>query len=556
MESGVRGSTAPPSLACALPFAKVVHGVRNEGFRPTRAQVRGPSLRLKIVLLVAFAALAPALLVGVASYITVERHRAEELVRRLGERTTTAERQLSRFLGERHAAGRTLARSRALAEALAAARSEPEGDRLGRLLSGIRRHDRTWEGLAVFDGEGALVSATEPTGLWSAEAAPTRASSSAPRPILGTGPRALLVARYVIPAAGERRGGYLQTASRLDPLWRALSADHEGTPTRLRVVDARSQVLFDSESHPGAPEAPLPVAAAERLFELRVGHADYANEAGVDVIAAHRFEPASGLGALVELPADLVAEEGARWQAGAVEGSLATVVLLAIICSLLALYLTGPLRGLVRDLEKLGSSLSQRLAIRSADEIGAIRVAFNQRLDALEKSTRQLERLSSTDELTGLHNRRNLDRMFEVELNRANRTRQPLSVLMIDLDHFMAFNERHGRAQGDAFLQHVASFLKTWLRTTDVVARYGGEEFAALLPDTERRTAIEIAERLRVRFAETQPPSSGARSSVTLSIGVSTWAVGAAIQTDLLGAASRGMREAKRNGRNQVRFAA
>ena len=246
-----------------------------------------------------------------------------------------------------------------------------------------------------------------------------------------------------------------------------------------------------------------------------------------------------------------------RFRDFALRGSLLTVALIALLGSILAFHVTAPIKRLQKGVESATEGdLTQRIDVSSTDEIGFLTVAVNQMFDALEKSQDQLERLSSTDELTGLYNRRHLAKMFDVELNRAGRNGQSLSVLMIDLDHFKAFNDHFGHPQGDAFLRHVASFLKTWLRATDVLARYGGEEFTALLPDTDQETAIEIAERLRVRFEDSRTPAIGTEKPVTMSIGVASWNGDSPLQENLIEAADKALYEAKRNGRNRVRVAA
>ncbi len=540
-------------------------GRTQSDLQPLGARVSGLRLSTKVLLLVACACLAPAALVGIASYITVERIQADQVAHRLSEQAAGADRQVSRFVERRWVATQTIARSKALsggmeawygarreADASEAARASSE---LGQLLSSARFHDGGYEGMALFDSADQLIVSTAPTALWNPEVAAARAPANGEGLILGTGPTALVYMHHLVHASDGRPVGRLLTVNRLQSLWHGLAAAFQETPMRLRIVDGRRHTLFDSDSHPLSSEAALPNSVGDQLLELRVGNASYLDENAVEVVAAHRFIPSLDLGALVELPSTEAVSASRRWREFAMGGSVLTVILLVVVFSVLALQVTGPFRALSRGVGELNTfDLLHRLPVSSRDDVGSITVAVNQLLDALDKSSRQLERFSSTDQLTGLFNRRHLDRMFEVELHRASRSGQPLSVLMIDLDHFMDFNERFGRSQGDAFLRHVASFLRTWLRATDVLARYGGEEFAALLPDTDRDTAIDIAERLRARFTESHPASFEA--PITMSVGVATWAGGPTVQADLIEAADRAVLEAKQKGRNQVRFAA
>jgi len=126
-----------------------------------------------------------------------------------------------------------------------------------------------------------------------------------------------------------------------------------------------------------------------------------------------------------------------------------------------------------------------------------------------------------TDPLTGVANRRFFERRLGEEVERWSRRREPLTCMMVDIDHFKQVNDRFGHSAGDAVLQHVAGFLGRGLRGVDVLARYGGEEFVLLLPNTSGRQAMKIAERLRRNIAE--QPCTAVTSEpvpVTVSIGV------------------------------------
>jgi diguanylate cyclase (GGDEF)-like protein len=113
----------------------------------------------------------------------------------------------------------------------------------------------------------------------------------------------------------------------------------------------------------------------------------------------------------------------------------------------------------------------------------------------------ETQRLSITDPLTSLYNRRALDERLHEELRRAQRYHHPLSVIMADLDHFKHYNDTHGHPQGDVILRQVAEVFRAQVRETDFVARYGGEEFVVLLPETTKNLGIEIVERIRAAVA-------------------------------------------------------
>ncbi len=144
---------------------------------------------------------------------------------------------------------------------------------------------------------------------------------------------------------------------------------------------------------------------------------------------------------------------------------------------------------------------------------------------ALERSNQQLERLSSTDGLTGLANRRQFDQHLYAEWQRSLRSRQPISLLLIDIDHFKRYNDRYGHLAGDACLRQVAGILYDCAqRSGELVARYGGEEFALLLPGVDGDVAMTVAQRCMDEMAQARitHEDSPVAAYLTCSIGVAT----------------------------------
>jgi diguanylate cyclase (GGDEF)-like protein len=166
-----------------------------------------------------------------------------------------------------------------------------------------------------------------------------------------------------------------------------------------------------------------------------------------------------------------------------------------------------------------------------------------------------LEQLLSTDALTGIANRRRFDGALEREWRRCARARAPLSVLMIDVDHFKAYNDRCGHQQGDACLRRVAKLLSEAVgRPGDLVARYGGEEFVFLLPEVGQAGARAVATRLiaSLHRAAIPHPASPLGPRLTLSIGVATASELSGEPAALLALADQLMYAAKHAGRNQL----
>ena len=168
---------------------------------------------------------------------------------------------------------------------------------------------------------------------------------------------------------------------------------------------------------------------------------------------------------------------------------------------------------------------------------------------------RELAELASTDGLTGLANRRRLDQVFQQEWSRGMRSGKPLSLLMIDVDHFKAFNDRHGHHGGDVALRSVAQTLAAAIRRPgDLAARYGGEEFLVVLPETDLQGARIIAEKIRTAI-EGLPPYAGDKHPVTVSIGIASRLPRASDrQAQLFTDADNALYRAKHSGRNRTEF--
>ncbi|NVZ19927.1 GGDEF domain-containing protein [Pseudomonas costantinii] len=164
-----------------------------------------------------------------------------------------------------------------------------------------------------------------------------------------------------------------------------------------------------------------------------------------------------------------------------------------------------------------------------------------------------LSELAATDALTGLANRRTLDQRLLLEWERAQRSSEPLTLLMIDVDHFKAFNDRHGHQGGDEALRTVAQVIEDNIRRpADLAARYGGEEFAVVLPHTDTKGAWVIAEQIR-SSVEHLPWVTGAERPITVSIGMSTWDKHSRTSLEvLLLSADQALYEAKHTGRNRI----
>lgn len=198
----------------------------------------------------------------------------------------------------------------------------------------------------------------------------------------------------------------------------------------------------------------------------------------------------------------------------------------------------------------------KRALERKTVELDMKLVELEELQQQLEETNEQLLLLSITDGLTGLLNKRQFDVIFAEEWNRAQRNRSPLSLIMLDIDQFKAYNDTYGHALGDDCLINVAHAVSDVIkRDVDKVARVGGEEFAIILPDTDAEGAVYVGEKVRRCIENLGIPhsKSGVADCVTMSVGAaSVIPDGHYASRQLIKAADTALYQAKTNGRNMV----
>jgi len=202
---------------------------------------------------------------------------------------------------------------------------------------------------------------------------------------------------------------------------------------------------------------------------------------------------------------------------------------------------------------RLAGALERERALRERAE------AANHELLTLRaelvRHAQELERLATIDDLTGLCNRRHFFALAEDQRRRHARERRPLSVLIFDIDLFKSVNDRFGHDAGDAVIRHVAKVCRSHIGNSDVLARFGGEEFILLLPQTTGQEAMVHADEMR-QWLEAAPFEwDGVPVRVTVSIGVAETDAEVQSLGDLMKRADQALYQAKREGRNCVRYA-
>lgn len=221
---------------------------------------------------------------------------------------------------------------------------------------------------------------------------------------------------------------------------------------------------------------------------------------------------------------------------------------------LLARFVLSPLRKLEAGATRLGAGeYSHRVTIRTGDELEHLAGAFNAMAEELQKDYARLEELSTHDGLTGLYNHRMFHRLLSEELVRAKRFDRPMSLLMVDLDHFKQVNDNYGHQAGDRVLRGVSDLLREQSRSIDRVCRYGGEEIMLILPEVATEAALVSAERLRRLLEQSAfDVGEGRMVRVTASIGLASFPFHADEDDGLIHAADMALYAAKHAGRNRV----
>jgi diguanylate cyclase (GGDEF)-like protein len=237
---------------------------------------------------------------------------------------------------------------------------------------------------------------------------------------------------------------------------------------------------------------------------------------------------------------------------------LLVLILLLVVGSLaygLGLLIVLPLERLSRGAKLVaGGDLEVEVPASGGGEVSELAGVFNDMVRRLREGRAELERLSVTDELTGLANRRQLTAELDRELQRSERHKRSFVVLMLDVDRFKVFNDTYGHLAGDAVLKQLAQLLRESVREESTVARYGGEEFLLILPETAKAGAASTAERIRADAEKNAfvTEEGGKKVSVTVSIGYAVFPDHARTAATLIDAADQALYKSKQGGRNRV----
>ena len=517
------------------------------------------TIRNQMLVFAVVATLVPALAVTIVSH---RQNRppsiGDQVAPELRGASADAAWDIDQWLSDRLRDLRVAATAYAVAENLA--RTQGSAEAVGRLrdyLNSVRERCPDCEGLLVLDARGRFVTSSggRMSGVqFSQDRLTTLRTSDAlvgdAYWDAGLGKATLALAVPIRQADGRYVGALmakLNLRSVADILQRIAPTDsgdvylmNEQGRLILRLRSSSAEVM----------RTKVPPATAQALIDREGTTVEYKRADGRAVIGTLRRIPALRWAAVVEMPrAELVRRAG-----GSGSGLGVTLVLLlagAGLVTYVGVLLVRPLERLAGAAAKVAAGdLSVELPSAGRGEVGLLTQVFKNLLMRLREREGQgeLERLSVTDALTGLYNRRHLMGTLANEVQRSRRLRRTFSVLLADVDHFKQYNDTHGHLGGDAALVKVAEILRKMTRGVDSVARYGGEEFVVMLIEAPIATAAAVGERIRARVAAEE--FSGGK--MTVSVGAAEYPTHGDTPEELIASADAAMYEAKSGGRDRV----
>ena len=417
--------------------------------------------------------------------------------------------------------------------------------------------------LAVFDGAGHKIAASESTGDGPAFTLPpgweTRMTSDKasigevflrkdePEPLMVIG----------LPLYSEKHDTQLGVLAveirlqRLLPFLKALSADGEAGPGTILLVQKDGRPLLSTEFPEGQQETALLPGQKLQLFTHPFQLRTFNNGKWIVGLAVPFKDLPWGL--VISESYDHVFADVIRSR----DRIILTAILFTLITGLCASLVAGqtilPLDALTRGVLRVAEGdLDVSLDIRRKDEFGVVTGMFNEMVVRLKQNKEELERLAVTDSLTRLANRKQIMGSLKTHIENYRRYATDCSLLMIDIDHFKVVNDTYGHLVGDFVLVQMAEIFNKALRTLDLAGRYGGEEFLIILGQTNIDNAMLTAERIRKAVEQTLFVYQEVELHITISTGVTGIKSGDDTDNILIGRADKALYEAKALGRNRV----
>ena len=522
------------------------------------------SIRKQILVLAVAATLLPALALIVVLSRQSRGSLGDQIAPKLRGVSAETTWEVDQWLDQRLYDLRAAATSYAVSDNLARIQGSAGSQALARLrdyLNSVRERSAGCDALVLLDGRGRVVTGSggrmsgvqfsldRLNGLRTGDALLGDAYWDS-----GLGKAAITLAVPIRQADG-RFAGALTAKVNLRAVADILQrlAPGEGTDaTDAYVMTEQGRLILRSQvSSAELMRTKLPATTMQPLLDKQGTMVASKSPDGREVLATLRRIPALHWAVVVELP-----RAQAVRQAGVVGGGtiMLLIVLLALagaVAGVLGLLIVRPVGRLASAAAKVAAGdLSVEIAGGGGGELGQVTQVFKNLVTRVREREGQgeLERLSVTDALTGLYNRRHLMGTLANEVQRSRRLRRTFSVLLADVDHFKQYNDTHGHLAGDGALVKIAEILRKTTRGVDSVARYGGEEFVVMLIEAPIATALTVAERIRSRVAG----EAFEGGHMTVSIGTAEYPAHGDTPEELIASADAAMYQAKSGGRDRV----
>jgi len=526
--------------------------------------LRLDSIKYRILLFAIVATLLPALTTTWLSYAHNKRALTEKTTAELLNASGLIARESNLWLKERFYDVRVFSSSYEVSENLEriVRGSAGIGAARGRLetyLGSVRGRFTDYEELTVFDLNSKIVASS---GAGSKLVIPKSwlAQVKKDAQVVGDvqldkklGMTILPIVVAIRSSAGKLLGGFAAklNLNALDAAVREVTIAKTG---QIYVLKEDGTVLVSAWMTSEEPfEVWLKRETIDSLMESRRSSLEYRNHRGDRVMGTLEVVPLLDWIVVAEIS---VAE--AFSQITELRNQTAVVLCLLLVGIGLTAYVLGV--SITRPLDRLTDGaarvaegdLAVTISTESRGELGYLTRVFNDMVERLRAGREELQRISITDSLTGLYNRKHLTEKLAEQMTCARDGQSVFSALMIDVDHFKDYNDTYGHVAGDKVLGRLGPILKAHVPSSGLTARYGGEEFFVLLPDTDLDDAVTVAERIRHAVADEPFGDSSGAAGLTLSIGVAAFEDRYATPESIIAAADGALYRAKRSGRNRV----
>ncbi len=539
------------------------------------------TIRRKIIVFSLLATLIPSFTMGWLSYTQSKRLLEAKTTEELRNVTANTAQELGLWLRERQYEAKVFSNSYEVTENVEKSlKSKERKEAIRRLkdyLRSVRGKFSVYEELLVVDRKLKVIasSAKKTSRLRLPDDWLSRVKSSdgiVGQPYRDRGKdRGVIMVGAPIKASNGRLLGLLVAKLNFWSIERQLKASPVAETGKVYVVVPEGSVIASSGPLPlPFMETKLEQGIVQTLFNQEGKSLGYSDFEGEWVLGTLTKVSPTDWGVIAEVPQATAFAETTNSRNLIVLIASGLLVGIALMAYFLGLSIVRPLDRLASGAATVAAGqLKVDLPVVGHGEVGALTRNFNDMVTRLRKGrdelaasnsalsdrNKELERLSITDGLTGLYNRKHLMETLVHESGRARRHNHSFCVMMLDIDHFKRYNDTFGHLAGDRLLTKVASILKECFRDVDYIARYGGEEFLVMLPESDPKQALQAGQRARCKVSEDTAKDKQLPESVTISVGLATFPDNGDTPVAMILSADAALYEAKRTGRNRLMIA-